>query len=278
MSSRGNKRRMARHEARRKRIALHWQALLYQQAVAYVIVLVLWVLPLPNPVKLLAVTFHEISHAIAALLTGGSVIGFAIAPNGAGVTFGLGGNLFLILVAGYTGSCLWGALLYYLSVRWRAAWCLVALETFVLITAFLGWLNDFTATFGLASVALMTVLFWTPEWVQTFFIRLVGSASCLYAPLEVAGELVRMGQAPQVMGYRTASDVEQLAALTGVPGLLIVLALLAVQGTLVYGLIRWTCRHGAREKVRGEDAEERALRNRIKELRQITRVGNSFRR
>jgi hypothetical protein len=278
LAPREKKRHGHGHKRRKARYKLHWKQLLYQQAAAYAVVLFLWVLPLPNPVKVLAVTFHEISHALMAVATGGSVIGFAIAPNGAGVTFGIGGNLFAILIAGYLGSCLWGALLYYLSVEWRAATCLLALEVFVLVTAVFGWLNDFTAWFGLGSVALMTALFWTPTWAQTFFIRLVGSACCCYAPLEVAGELFRMGSAPRVMGHHTASDVDQLASMAGIPAALIIVVLLAAQFALVYGLVRWTCKHGAKGEVRAEWREEQAIRARIKELRQITRVGNSFRR
>ena len=252
--------------------------MLYYQILAYFVILVLWMLPLPNPVKVLAVTFHEISHALMAVATGGSVFGFAIAPNGAGVTFGLGGNFFLILTAGYIGSCLWGALLYYGSVRWRSQSCLIALEIFVLVTAMFGWLNDFTAVFGFWSIALMTALFWTPEWVQVFYIRLVGSACCCYAPLEIAGELFRMGRTPQVMGYRTASDVEQLAVLLGLPAPLIILALMAVQGAVLYGLIRWTCKQGARRAVQDEGREERTIRARLRELRSFNRVASTFRR
>jgi len=124
----------------------------------------------------------------------------------------------------------------------------------------------------------MTVLFWTPEWIQLFFIRLVGSACCCYAPLEIAGELFRLGRAPQVMGYRTASDVEQLAVLLGIPAALIILALMAAQGAVLYRLIRWTCKQGARRAVREEGREKRDIRARLKELRRFTRVGNAFRR
>lgn len=278
MASHRKQRRSKKRDARHKRVQHHWTQLLYQQVLAYAVVLFLWVLPLPNPVKVLAVTFHETSHALMAVATGGTVFGFAIAPNGAGVTFGIGGNFFLILIAGYIGSCLWGALLYYLSVRWRSQSCLIALELFVLVTAVFGWLNDFTAVFGLASIALMTALFWTPDWTRLFYVRLVGSACCCYAPLEIASELFRMGQPPQVMGYRTASDVEQLATLTGLPAAGIILLLLASQGALLYGLIRWTCSQGARAAAWEEGREARAIQRQLDELRRFNRTGNAFRR
>lgn len=60
---------------RRERLIRHWERewtrMLYYQLAAYGIVLLLWLVPIPNPVKLLAVTFHELSHGIVALLTGG---------------------------------------------------------------------------------------------------------------------------------------------------------------------------------------------------------------
>lgn len=239
----------------RKFLRHHWRRTLYLQLAAYVAVLFLWVLPIPNPVKILAVTFHELSHAVMGLLTGATIYGFAIAPNGAGVTFGVGGNFFLILIAGYIGSACWGGALYAASVRWRPIACIIALELFIMFTGAFGWLNEFTMFFGIGSMFIMTLLLFTPDWCKVFFVRMVASACCLYAPLELAGEAFNLSEGPRVMGEMTQSDVVQLGNLLHMPVLLIAALLLAAQGTLLVYLVRKTCDLGAHEALTQKRAE-----------------------
>ena len=259
-----------RHRGKKKRfLQHHWKQLLYWQIVAYVVVLFLWVLPIPNPVKVLAVTFHELSHALMAVLTGGRVFGFAISPSGAGATFGTGGNFFLILIAGYIGSVIFGALLYRLSVRWRPITCVLALEVFILGSGLMGWLNSFTLVFGLGSMFIMLALLWTPEGFTVFIIRLIGSACCIYAPLEVVGELTRLDQAPRVMGHAAQSDIAQLADLLDVHPILVGLVLFAAQAVILFYIIRWTCAAGAKQalhKARHRNDETKQLLEDIKKI------------
>lgn len=56
--------------------------------------------------------FHEISHGIAALLTGGSIEKIELHLRGSGLCYTRGGVRFLILHAGYIGAVLWGIILY----------------------------------------------------------------------------------------------------------------------------------------------------------------------
>jgi hypothetical protein len=163
------------------------------QLAAYLLVLAFWALPIPNPVKLLALTFHEMSHAWAALLTGGRVFGFAIDPAGAGVTIGIGGDMFIILIAGYIGSCLWGAALHYASVKWDSRYALLSLVCVILASSGFWWLTRQTAFFGVGSMFLLAGVFRFGDLGRRFFLQLVGSACCLYAPLEVLGEVFRVG-------------------------------------------------------------------------------------
>lgn len=246
-----------RRERQEARLTVQWSRMLYYQLAAYGVVLVLWLLPIPNPIKLLAVSFHELSHGIAALLTGGRVFGFAIVPAGAGVTMGIGGNMFLILIAGYLGSVLWGAALYYVSCKWDAKYALMTLVAVIFGSAFLGWANSQTAFFGLGSLVIMLFLFKTPDFVQVFFVRLVGSACCLYAPLEILGDVVRMGGAPSVLGEETSTDVNQLSEYLGVHPAVVGVAVLLIQVAILVLLVRWTCTVGARQHVRQENRERK---------------------
>lgn len=267
---RESKRRKKRHQVK-KRLALHWQKMLYTQLAAYAVVMILWVLPIPNPIKLLAVTFHELSHGLAGVLTGGRVFGYAIAPGGSGVTMGIGGNMFLILIAGYIGSCLWGVFLYYISVKWKPNTCLIALELLIIGSSLFGWLNQYTMLFGLGALILMTFLFPLRTPIKLFFVRLVGSACCFYAPLEVMGEWISIGGAPSVKGMKTTSDIDQLAELLTLPAPIITLAVLAAQAYLLIAIIRWTCRAGAKEAVREEVAEKRLSQRLLDDVRPKTR-------
>lgn len=64
------------------------------------------------------VMLHEMSHAIACVLTGGSVSGLTIVEDGnghGGLTFTRGGIPFIYSQAGYMGETLWGCSLVLLS-------------------------------------------------------------------------------------------------------------------------------------------------------------------
>lgn len=84
-----------------------------------VLLIFFWDSPLMLPAKLLVVYFHEISHAIAALLTGGKVQGIAVAWNESGYVNASGGIFFIVAMAGYIGSIIWGSVLLYSALKYR---------------------------------------------------------------------------------------------------------------------------------------------------------------
>lgn len=61
--------------------------------------------------------FHEISHGLAALLTGGSIVSIELHSDGSGLCYTRGGWLFVIFNAGYIGAVFWGVLIYALANR-----------------------------------------------------------------------------------------------------------------------------------------------------------------
>ena len=69
------------------------------------------------PFKVFVVSLHEISHAMGALMTGGSVHEIVISWNESGITRTSGGNFLAIASAGYVGSIIWGSLLLYSSLQ-----------------------------------------------------------------------------------------------------------------------------------------------------------------
>jgi hypothetical protein len=70
-------------------------------------------IPIVNiPFTWIMTFFHEISHGIGALITGGSVEKIHLHLMGSGLCYTSGGIRFVVLQAGYIGAVLWGILIY----------------------------------------------------------------------------------------------------------------------------------------------------------------------
>jgi hypothetical protein len=222
------------------------------QLALFLVVLVLWQAPVVNPIKLLVVLFHELSHVAAAYVTGGVVFGLAIDPGGAGVTLGMGGRETIVVGAGYVGSLLIGCVLYVLSARWEPGevWsCLCALCCASLV---FGWLNDFTVVFGFGAILILLMgvgLF--PERLKRFILRLVATTSCLYPVIDVAGEfLLEEPSGFVVQGKLAGSDVAVLARLLGVSKTLIAGVWMAAGIVAVVCLVEWAAKKDAEDAVK----------------------------
>lgn len=59
--------------------------------------------------------FHEISHGLAALVTGGRVLKIDLHFSGSGLCYTSGGVGWLISLSGYAGAALWGLVVYLLA-------------------------------------------------------------------------------------------------------------------------------------------------------------------
>lgn len=71
-----------------------------------------------TPVNQFVTMVHELSHAIATVITGGHVLSMTVTPDGqghGGLTNSAGGWSFLIVQAGYVGTTMFGCLLIYLA-------------------------------------------------------------------------------------------------------------------------------------------------------------------
>jgi hypothetical protein len=173
------------------------------------------------PLKILVVFFHELSHALAALLTGGAVLSIELVAQEGGLAVTAGGSRFLILSAGYLGSVVWGGLLLVLAARSRADRLAVAGLGLLLLGTALLWVRpvlSFGFAFSLVSgCALLAVAAWLSAGVNDFLLRAVGLTSLLYAVFDIQSDIL-------ARPYLRESDAARLAALTGIP-------------TLVWGLV-----------------------------------------
>ena len=96
------------------------------------------------PVNLFVTFVHEAGHAIATLITGGTVVGFTVFPDGSGEAEVKGGYLALSLPAGYLGAALFGSALFFLTSRYPK------------------WTRGLSVFLGL-SIIILTVLFAKPD-------------------------------------------------------------------------------------------------------------------
>jgi hypothetical protein len=236
----------------RRLAAPFWRQSVYAQLAMFLVMLAIWPLPIVNPVKLLVVLFHELSHILMAYLTGGVVFGMAIDPGGAGVTLGMGGNEVLIVAAGYIGSLAFGILLYYLCAVWepREVWAVLFLICCLSIV--FRWLNIFTALFGVGAILIMGVGFFIlADFVKKFLLRCVATTCCLYPIIDVGGEALEKTPTGFLLnGAVIGSDVSRLARLTDIGAVYIGAFWIVIGLVVCINLVSWSAERDARQKVK----------------------------
>jgi hypothetical protein len=173
--------------------------------ILFVGVFVLDATPLRKPFKWAETFYHELSHGIAALLTGGWVTRIQLRFNGSGVCTTRGGSRTVILLAGYAGAALWGGVIYLigggLSPEATHTWLLV--EIAVLAIVFILWGRDPATWIIIACIAGAYALgLLLPEnAILPWLFRIVGLyvlANALKAPLAlIDGRSVGDGAALQ---------------------------------------------------------------------------------
>lgn len=172
----------------------------------------LWDTPVVYPLKIFVVLLHEVSHAVAAVATGGSIQRIVLDPNQGGATYTLGGSAFLTLSAGYLGSLGWGALMVEASRARRIRSDLVngAIGGLVVALTVLFVRNLFGIAFGvLFGLGLVTASRKLSVAANTSLLLTLGLTSSLYAILDIKSDIL---DRPHL-----ESDAHMLADLTGIP-------------------------------------------------------------
>lgn len=180
------------------------------------LVWLLWDSWLVYPFKVLVVFFHELSHGLAALLTGGRVERVELVAGEGGACWTAGGNRFLILSAGYLGSLAWGGALLLASARTRMDQAAVSALGFILAAAALIWLRPFFSIWFLLTMAVGLALIaaglYLPAGFCDFLLKAIGLTSVFYAILDIQDDILAR---PHLL----ESDAAQLARQTGLPTL-----------------------------------------------------------
>ena len=157
-----------------------------------ILVFALWPTPFLAPLKTLVVFFHEASHALTAVATGGVVIEMEIDQNQGGHVRSVGDIRLLTLSAGYLGSLLWGALIFLVTVFTDKDRLISALLG-VLILVIAAWFmrNLYGLGFTMATGAgLIALSRWGSEAVNDFVLRIIGLTSMSYAPLDIWSDTI----------------------------------------------------------------------------------------
>jgi hypothetical protein len=181
-----------------------------------VVVWFLWNSWVIFPLKILVVFFHELSHGLTALATGGRIVEIRLAANEGGLCITAGGSRFLTLNAGYLGSLVWGGVILLLAARTKSGrgisiclGVLVLVVCAIWIRPVLGFGFVFAAVAGLALIAAGV---WLTAGVNGLLNKTIGLTSCLYAVMDIKSDILSRPGAQ--------SDATMLAAATGVPAFL----------------------------------------------------------
>ena len=179
-----------------------------------VVIFILWNTPVMIPLKILIVFFHELSHGLAAVLTGGSIESISISPQQGGLTTTRGGWLFLITSAGYLGSLLIGVLLYLSALKTKADLLIMgALGATLLLVAALYMREWFALGFTImAGIAMLASARFLPENINDTALKVLGLVSMGYVPFDILSDTI--------IRSNLRSDAYALSIQTGLPTVL----------------------------------------------------------
>lgn len=134
--------------------------------------------------------FHEISHGIGALITGGSVIKIKLHLKGSGLCTTSGGFRFVVLQAGYIGAVVWGCMIYKMACvkRKKTANGLAIFLAFLVLVSALLLGRDIITWFILAVLfaLFVSVVKLKDENLMQFVLKFIGlyvSLDAVRAPL-----------------------------------------------------------------------------------------------
>lgn len=172
-----------------------------------------WDNPVIYPVKLLTVFFHELSHGLAAVLTGGSMLKIELSSNLGGLCWTSGGNRVIVLSAGYLGSLFWGASILLLAAKTNWDKYIVKFLGIMLVIVSVIWVRSAAGlAFGvLFGAGLAALGHYASEKFCDQFLRYMGLVSCFYVILDIKDDLIvrnipssdayRLGEILHLPGY-----------------------------------------------------------------------------
>jgi hypothetical protein len=194
--------------------------------------LILWDSSIIYPIKIFVVLLHEISHAIAAIVSGGSVESISLDLNLAGNTVTKGGNQILIALSGYLGSLIFGLLIFVSAgsknIRKWTTTILAIIFLLVAVNFLQGGLNIFL------TLIIALLFYFLPRFANEnllkFFLLFIGLTSCFYIIADIKQDLLTT--------TLRETDTQIIEYLTGIPALAVGFFLFLLSILLVGFLIK----------------------------------------
>jgi len=179
-----------------------------------IVAIIFWDTIVVYPIKLFVVFLHELSHGIAAVITGGKIVKFEISYLIGGTCYTTGGNSFIIASAGYIGSILLGGLLLLRASKTKDSKIIgISLSIIILIITLIYVRNQFGFLFGIGFGTLLLLLsYFLPSKILELVLKFIGVVSCLYVLVDIKEDLF-------TLDYR-GSDADYLQSITGIPAIL----------------------------------------------------------
>ena len=208
----------------------HWQLIAVTG-----LVFLLWNTPVVLPLKLLVVFMHELSHGLAAVLTGGTIENISLSVQQGGHAITRGGNGFVILSSGYVGSLLIGTALLVIALRTQADRAVLGLFGAITLSVTALYIRDlfpliFCAVAGLGMLAIARYL---NRPVNDLVLRIIGLTSLIYVPYDIFDDTIaRSGLRSDA--YMLSEQFGGSTMLWG--GLWLVLSLSVIAVCLRYGI------------------------------------------
>lgn len=186
------------------------------------------------PVKLFVVLTHEISHGLAAILTGGQLVSILITNSLGGESRTIEGSKFIIASAGYLGSLLFGVALFisgYKEKFRKITSILLAILLILFAANYLeGNLGKIASLFF--AIFFIVVPIYLSKTINSYIFKLLGLISMLYVAIDIKEDLLTNVYRP--------SDAQYIAALTSVSATVWGILWLIISITVIFFLLRWS--------------------------------------
>lgn len=171
----------------------------------------LWDTIVVFPIKLFVVLMHEISHGIAAILTGGKIISMEINLNLGGKLESEGGIPFIIASAGYIGSFIFGAALFYSAYNKNHGVTIISSISIIILLFAVNVIEDFRLS--LISILSASLLFiiskFSPDKISSYIFKMIGLISCLYVLFDIKEDILSDSS--------INSDASVISEISGIP-------------------------------------------------------------
>jgi hypothetical protein len=144
------------------------------------------------PIKLCVVLLHELSHAAAAILSGGKIIEMNIGFDLGGKCETDGGNAILIASSGYLGSLLWGLLLFLAPNNKKSGfWIINSISVLILIITLSSSPGGIFVLLAITLSAILTASsFYLRIPIIAILIRSFGLIGCIYILFDIRDDLL----------------------------------------------------------------------------------------